>query len=112
VRIDPDMYHFHTKAVDRRIALQRLHITQQVAWSKAALDASHGAHHRYDDARFEREFFLDRMNVFRKAGAHAFNFEGEIARLESEAALKDGVYRIRPFAGPVVEIPERFRSCL
>jgi hypothetical protein len=110
VRIDKDLYLFHTKAVDRDCALNRLHLTQKVPWSQKAIEANHGTHHRYDDERFVKEFFLDRVNQFRKQGAQPFQFDAEIARLQQESSLSSGVFRIRQFTGPVVEIPERFRE--
>jgi hypothetical protein len=110
IRIDKNLYIFHTKAVDRDLALNRLHITQNVPWSQKAIEANHGHHHRYDDERFVREFFLDRVRQFRKQGAQPFEFDAEIARLQQESYVSSGVFRVRQFTGPVVEIPERFRE--
>jgi hypothetical protein len=110
IRIDEDLYIFHTKAVDQHLALNRLHVTQNVRWSQKAIEANHGCHHRYDDARFVREFFLDRVNQFRKLGAQPFEFHAEIARMQRDSFESSGVFRVRPFTGPIAEIPDRFRQ--
>jgi hypothetical protein len=110
IRIDRDLYLFHTKAVDKDLALNRLHITQKMPWSQKAIDANHGDHHRYEDERFVKEFFFDRVNQFRKLGVQPFEFDAEITRLQQESVASSGVFRVRQFTGPIVEIPERFRE--
>jgi hypothetical protein len=110
VHIDPDLYLFHTKAMDRGCALNRLHVTQKVTWSQKAIDSNHGTHHRYDDERFEREFFRDRVNQLRRQGLQPFHFEAEIARVRLDSAPIAAVFRIKHFSGPIAEIPERFRD--
>ena len=110
IRIDRDLYLFHTKAVDRERALNRLRITQKLRWSQGALAANHGIHHRYDEERFTQEFFLDRINQFRNQGARPFEFDSEVARLQSESVEDAGVFRVPQFTGRISEIPERFRE--
>lgn len=105
--IDPDLYLFHIKAIDRDRALARQHELQQVVWTQQAVEARHGAHHRFDDQQFLRQFFLDPANVFGKQGGPApFEFTDELARLRPP----EGAVIAPPFNGPIVEIPERFRN--
>ncbi len=106
VTIDEDLYLFHIKQIDMDQAVRRQRISREVAWSSAAVEAGHGAHHRYDDERFVREFFLDPANELRAHGARQFAFGSEIARLQSESHEVAGILRVPDFKGPIVEIPE------
>ncbi len=108
--IDKDLYLFHIKQIDKDEALRRQHVVQQLPWSAADVAASHGAHHRYDDERFVREFFLDPANQLRRLGARDFAFDSEIARLLQEARERSGIFQFPDFKGPVVEIPRIFRT--
>ena len=108
--IDKSLYLFHIKQIDKDEALRRQHIVQRLAWSDAAIEADHGAHHRYDDERFLREFFLDPANELQQLGAQEFAFDAEVARLERETHEYSGVFHVPDFKGPVVEIPEIFRT--
>lgn len=110
VNIDKDLYLFHIKQIDKDEALRRQHVLQQLPWSRDAIAAGHGAHHRYDDQRFVREFFLDPANLLRQLGAREFAFNSEIARLQKETHEVSGIFHFPDFRGPVVEIPEIFRT--
>jgi hypothetical protein len=108
--IDKDLYLFHTKQIDKDQALRRHRLVQRLSWSTNALEANHSAHHRYDDERFFREFFLDPANDLRRLGAREFTFESEIARLQEETHELSGNFHFPAFRGPIVEIPEVFRT--
>ena len=108
--IDASLYLFHIKQIDRDEALRRHHLVQRLPWSGAAIEAGHGAHHRYDDERFLREFFLDPANELRERGAQEFAFDSEIARLQQEVREHSGIFALPDFKGPIVEIPEIFRA--
>src|SRR5579862_277055 len=97
--VDKDLYLFHIKQIDRDEALRRQHIARDVPWSKAAIDANHSAHHRYDDERFIREFFLDPANELRQQGGREFVFESEIARLHESAHELSGAFQVPGFKG-------------
>lgn len=109
LRIDPNLYLFHLKCIDRDRALARQAILRAVKWTQKAIDAQHGAHHRFDDALFLRQFFLDPSNRFRREGAAPFAFGDEIAQLERQAGPA-GVPLPPPFNGPIVEIADRFKG--
>jgi glycosyl transferase family 2 len=108
--IDKNLYLFHIKQIDKDEALRRQHIVQQLPWSAADIEANHGAHHRYDDERFVREFFLDPANELQQLGARDFAFDSEIARLQEEAHERSAIFHLPDFKGPVVEIPRSFRT--
>jgi Glycosyl transferase family 2 len=108
--IDKNLYLFHIKQIDRAEALRRQHIVQRLPWSGAAIEAKHGAHHRYDDERFLREFFLDPANELRRQGAREFVFDAEIARLQQESQEHSGVFGFPDFKGPVVGLPGIIRA--
>ncbi len=108
--VDRNLYLFHIKQIDKDEALRRQHIVQQLPWSAADIEANHGAHHRYDDERFVREFFLDPANELRQLGAREFAFDPEIARLQGETHERSGIFHLPDFKGPVVEIPRSFRT--
>ena len=108
--IDKNLYLFHIKQIDKDEALRRHHIVQRLPWSGAAIEASHGAHHRYNDERFLREFFVDPANELRQLGAREFTFDTEIARLQQETREHSGIFYVPDFKGPVLEIPAIFRT--
>jgi len=108
--IDRNLYLSHIKQIDKDEALRRQHIVQQLPWSAADIEANHGAHHRYEDERFVREFFLDPANELRQLGAREFAFDPEIARLQGETHERSGIFHLPDFKGPVVEIPRSFRT--
>jgi len=108
--IDRNLYLFHIKQIDKDEALRRQHVVQQLPWSAADIVANHGAHHRYDDVRFVREFFLDPANELRQLGERDFAFGPEIARLQAETRERSGIFHLPDFKGPVVEIPRSFRT--
>jgi len=108
--IDEDLYLFHIKQIDKDEALRRHHVVQLLPWSGAAIAAKHGAHHRYDDERFLREFFLDPANQLRQEGAREFTFEAEIAQLRQETRQRAEIFDFPDFKGPIVEIPGVFRT--
>ena len=102
--IDRNLYLFHIKQIDKDEALRRQHIVRQLPWSAADIESNHGAHHRYDDERFVREFFLDPANELRQLGAREFAFDSEIARLQEEANERSGIFHVEasffPNRGP------------
>lgn len=108
--IDKELYLFHIKQIDRDEALRRHHVVQRLPWSGAAIEANHGAHHRYDDARFLREFFFDPANELRQQGAREFVFDTEVARLQRESREHSGIFDFPDFKGPIVAIPAAFRT--
>ena len=107
--IDRHLYLFHLKQIDKDQALRRLQLSRTLQWSKLAIDANHWGHHRFDDERFLREFFIDPSNEL-KCGLGPFTFEVEIAKVYSEAQEISGAFHLPGFRSRVMEIPERFRS--
>ena len=103
LHIDRNLYLFHIKCIDRDRALARQRVLQHVRWTQKAIDAQHGAHHRFDDALFLRQFFLDPKNRLRRDGLGSFAFDDDIALLTSQNPPQ-------AFNGRIVEIPERFKN--
>lgn len=110
VNIDRALYLFHIKQIDQDQALQRHLLTRRFPWSRHALEAGHSAHHRFDVDPFIEEFFVSPAAELQRAGAGAFVFEAEIARLQRETRELSGVFHTPQFRGPIVEIPEIWRS--
>jgi TPR repeat protein len=108
--IDLHLYLFHIKQIDKDLALQRQQLVRRLSWSKRAIEAKHSAHHRYDDENFVREFFHDPALVFQERGSQPFAFAAELARFQEEAREMFGTFHVAGFAGPIVEIPDNFRS--
>jgi hypothetical protein len=111
IRIDPNLFVFHLKAMDRDLALKKQKQTREMKWAASAIAAGHGAHARYDDERFVRELFLDPNNLAThpEHGVRPFEFSQEIDRFTSEA-VRYGEFIVGPeFKGHIVEIPERLR---
>jgi hypothetical protein len=112
VRIDPNLFLLHLKAMDCEIGLRRQKLTREMAWAASSISAGHGAHARYDDERYMREFFLDPQNLVTNPnhGVQPFEFSKEIERFMSEVVYRDGIYSGPQFIGRTVEIPEHLRS--
>jgi hypothetical protein len=110
LRIDPHLYLFHIKSIDRDRALRRQAILQAVRWTRRAREAAHGVHHRFDDALFLRQFFLDPANRFKRDGVGAFGFDDELGRMHYQPETGAAVAPELPFDGPLVRIPIRFNS--
>jgi Glycosyl transferase family 2 len=112
VQIDPDLFLVHIKAMDFDCALQRQKITREMAWAEESIKAGHGAHARYDDDRYTREFFLDPKNLVTSPshGVQPFEFSKEIEQIKAETVLRQGIYCSPQFPGKMVEIPESLRS--
>ena len=110
LNIDPGLYLIHTKCADRDRALRRQETLRAVKWSHKAIEANHGGHHRFDDERFLREFFLDPANQFRREGAGPFAFDADIEATRHEFGPDGLGPPKRVFNGRFAEIPERFRS--
>lgn len=110
VSIDDDLYLFHLKQIDRDAGLQRHHLARQLPWSRRAIDGQHSAHHRYEDERFLNEFFRAPADRLRTEGVQDFRFDAALARLRNETRETFGTVYTPDFAGPIVEIPERFRD--
>jgi hypothetical protein len=98
--IDRRLFLFHTKCADRKRGVARQKILQRVKWSRSAIEARHGGHHRLDDPGFLEEFFVGPTKRFHREGAKPFTFEDELRRV-----LEPGS---GTFIGPFVEIPGRF----
>lgn len=111
VQIDPDLFLIHIKAMDFNFALNRQKLTREMAWAEESLRAGHGAHARYDDDRYTREFFLDPQNLVTNPdhGIQPFEFSMEIDRMKAETVLRQGIYCAPQFSGKMVEIPEALR---
>jgi hypothetical protein len=98
--------------MDYEIGLQRQKLTREMDWAASSITAGHGAHARYDDERYVREFFLDPQNMVTNPihGVQPFEFSGELGRFMSEVVHRDGIYSGPQFAGKMVEIPDYLRS--
>lgn len=112
VRIDPNLFLLHLKSMDYDIGLRRQKLTREMAWAASSMRAGHGAHARYDDERYIREFFLDPQNMVNSPsyGVQAFEFSQEIERLKSEVVHRSGIYSGPQFNGRTVEIPAYLRT--
>lgn len=110
LNIDRDLFLFHLKRMDYSIGFQRHKITKEMKWAESSLAANHGVHARFDFPVFVRQSFLDPINALSSQGNLPFEFDKEIAQMEAEAAVNDGMHHTSHFAGRIAEIPARFRS--
>lgn len=112
IRIDPNLFLLHLKSMDYDIGLQRQKLTREMSWAASSISAGHGAHARYDDDRYVREFFLDPQNLVQNPthGVQPFEFSKEIQRVKSEVVYREGIYSGPHFIGKMVEIPEQLCS--
>lgn len=100
LHIDRNLFLFHLKCADRTRAVARQTILQGVKWSRKAIEARHGAHHRLDDHDFLEQFFLAPTRRFHRDGVKPFNVEAELTRLQEPGSGS--------FTGPILHIPDRF----
>lgn len=105
---DKDLFMFHIKSIDYNLSMSRQKINQETEWSQRALDARHGAHHRYNYDRFVQEWFLDVISAVRSGKIENFEFEQEIHDMVKGAKLNNNVYNLGDVRSKWVEIPDRF----
>jgi hypothetical protein len=112
VKIDPNLFLLHLKSMDHDVGLQRQKLTREMTWAASSITAGHGAHARYEDERYIREFFLDPQNLVTSPshGVRPFEFSKEIERMKSEVVYREGIYFGPNFMGKMIEIPEYLRS--
>jgi hypothetical protein len=112
IRIDPNLFMLHIKCMDYDLALAKQKLTREMKWAESSLSAGHGAHARYEDERFVREFFLDPNNLVmhRAHDLAEFEFSKEVERIVSETVEQGGLYWGPHFASKVVELPARLRN--
>ena len=100
--IDPDLFLFHLKRMDRDIALARLAQTRSISWSKNARKRKHSYQNRFSD-----DVMLQELSPFRADNVGAllidgFDFTSDCARYPKFA----------PFEGAIAAIPEAFRDAI
>jgi hypothetical protein len=100
LRVDPNLYLFHLKFVDCKRGIARHTISHRVKWSRKAIEANHGGHHRLDVDVFMEAAFLGPTKRFHLQGVKPFVFEDELRRVQEPGS--------GTFLGPFVEIPGRF----
>lgn len=111
LNIDPNLYLLHIKTIDHDTSLLRQQCLRDVTWSAFGIESGHGVHHRYDDDQFVREYFLDPAAVLlQQGGPKEFRFDRELKLLHEKTVTKGESYHVPDFSGPVVEIPEMFRT--
>jgi Glycosyl transferase family 2 len=109
-RPDDRLFLFHLKLMDFDIAMERVKFTREMGWSERSVAAGHGAHARYDDEKFKREFFLDPQNFMKTQGLSEFHFGSEVARIEEETVERSGFYWPPQIPRKIMAIPDRFRN--
>jgi hypothetical protein len=100
LHVDRNLYLFHLKRADCKRGLARQIVSHRVKWSRQAIEARHGAHHRMTDEVFMEEFYLGPARRFHRDGFQPFTFEEELQRTHALCA--------GDVIGPFVEIPARF----
>jgi hypothetical protein len=83
-----------------------------MTWSENAISSNHGAHQRYDDDRFTREFFLDPKNLLTNPnyGVQPFEFSQQISQIVNAEEVREGFHYSPSFNGGLVELPDHLRS--
>jgi hypothetical protein len=97
--IDPQLYLFHLKHVDYEFALRRQELTRTMPWSERSLAAGMAR------LQFDSPTYFLQNNGFKPFSIEAF--EAETAELKANLTLVQGIYRCKPYAGAIYEIPER-----
>lgn len=109
-KIDPDLFLFHTRAMDYASLIQRHLFYLQIEWSERSLAANFGAHARYALDRIVREAFLDPINAVESGRDEPFDFTAEIAQIHESVVERNGYYGTSLSLGKLVTIPERFSA--
>jgi hypothetical protein len=110
INLSDKLFLFHLKLMDLDIAMKRLKFTREMGWAERSLAAGHGAHARYDDDRFKREFFLDPQNIAKHHELSDFVFTGEVTKIVEETVHRSGFYWPPQVPSKVMVIPDRFRN--
>ena len=111
-KLSTDVYIFHTRTMDRDIAVARQKINQTTIWSDRSLARNFGAHHRFDLDKFIHAAFLVPMDMIKRNAIGEFEFSSEIAQVYKETTESNGKFHIPMNISKIVEIPERFKKLL
>jgi hypothetical protein len=105
--IDRDLFLFHLKTMDLRLALAQLHSRRIIPWSDNAIGKSQGIQFRLDDEAFVSKMFPFSVETIRPHLVEGFDFSLDLSRLVTG---QPNVFQ--NFKGSVVRIPERFRHAI
>jgi Glycosyl transferase family 2 len=105
--IAPDLFLFHLRRMDRKLAIQRLRRMRQATWSRNAIEQRHGVHLRWSDNEFVTTLFgLSAGNV-KSHLVEWTEFERRLRRV-----TRDDPEWHRELDGVVVSIPDRFHHVI
>ncbi|MFZ3234236.1 MAG: glycosyltransferase family 2 protein [Stellaceae bacterium] len=105
--IAPDLFLFHLRRMDRKLAVQRLRRMRDTKWSKNALDKQHWFHFRWSEDEFTTTLFRFSAENVKPHLVEWAEFERRLCR---PAGNSDEWHR--ELDGVVVAIPDRFRRVI
>jgi hypothetical protein len=105
--IDQDLYLFHLKAMDLRLALQQARKRRQIGWTENAIRKMHGVQFRLDDQAFQARFFPVSGATLGQHLAEGFDFTAELRGL-----VTDRAHIYQNFKGAIRKIPGRFHNAI
>lgn len=106
-RVDPLLFLFHLKLVDRNLALRQLSKFRQISWSKASLSRGHGFQWRLNDDEFLASQYPQLPECQGNSASDAFIFDDELKALSAEGSRLNGNFKGKP-----KKLAERFRCVI
>jgi hypothetical protein len=105
--IDRDLFMFHLKTVDRKLALEHLRRRQSYKWSERHIKAGFGYQDRLGETQFISKFFPFSSETIKSLPSGGFDFSSDLARMATD----------RPnattwFKGSLAVIPEKFHKLI
>jgi hypothetical protein len=105
--IDPDLFMFHLKCMDMKLALKRLQTTRAISWSKNAHLKRHAEHHRLEDQEFIRQMFPYSTESALPHLIQGFDFSEDLACVATDIPNQFNGYQ-----GGFAVIPQRFKHLI
>jgi hypothetical protein len=98
--------------MDIAASLGRLRLTRAMAWSERALQQNWARRQRQSDEERIREEFEEPAEQVASRGVAPFEFDTEMKRVADSLRLRDGLYRVDAFRGPMVRVPDVFAGLI
>jgi predicted O-methyltransferase YrrM len=103
--IDPDLFLFHLKRMDQKLALAHLRKVRAIPLSENALRKQHDVQWRIDDQQFIRYLFGYSSETIRPLLTDDFDFTSDLARYRTD---QPGLFQA--YEGHFAAIPPRFKD--
>jgi len=105
--VDRDLFLFHLKLMDRKLATEQLRKARNIRWSENALRKNHSFQNRLNDHEFTSSMFPYSAETIKPLLVEGFDFSIDLERF-----VTDRPNLFQNFKGAVAAIPERFHNAI